>query len=311
MRIQIKKSKIMRLATTTGDFLGYTSSQMKAVKYISSAGFRYLDYSFGMDYNNHKGIFSDAWEAYLNDLIRLADCLQVEFVQAHAPLGMPLIQNAERDDLIAATKHGIRCCAALGIKNVVVHSGYEAGLSREETFEKNKAFYMELLRCAERYGVNVLTENFNRMWIEDIYWVDSAADLKALVEFVDHPLFHACWDIGHGNMLETPQDEALRILGSDVYALHVQDNLGDKDTHSAPYFGTTNFDSVMHGLSEIGYEGYFTFEANNILPRGDNRRPFHKENRLCRAPLGLRIQAEKFLYEIGKYILSEYDCFEE
>jgi len=36
-----------------------------------------------------------------------------------------------------------------------------------------------------------------------------------------------------------------------------------------------------------------------------------KRKRLWKAPLSLRIQAEKLLYETGKTILSAYDCFEE
>ena len=128
---------------------------------------------------------------------------------------------------------------------------------------------------------------------------------------IDHPLCHACWDAGHGNMQELPQDEALRVLGSHVRALHVQDNFGAGDNHIAPFFGTLNLDSLMNGLSEIGYQGYFTFEATNILLPGDRRRPYEKEQRLLSAPLSLRLKAEELLYEIGKATLEAYDCFEE
>lgn len=96
-----------------------------------------------------------------------------------------------------------------------------------------------------------------------------------------------------------------------MYALHIQDNLGDTDAHIAPFFGSLNMDALMHGLMDIGYKGYFTFEAGNILPPPKQRRPFEKDKCLLRAPLELRIQAEKFLYEIGRCTLSAYDCYEE
>lgn len=300
----------MKLATTTSDFSAYTLSQIDSIKWIHSAGFRYLDYSFGMDYSNHSGVFASDWRPYLRSLRRQADELQISFIQAHAPMGSPIAQNEDQQVLIDVTKHCIRCCKELGIENIVVHSGYEPQTTKEQTFKRNKAFYMKLLRYAEKYNINILTENFNSMCIPGIYWIDSAADLKELVEYVDHPLFHACWDVGHGNMGSTPQDESLRILGDTVYALHVQDNAGERDTHFAPFFGTTNFDSVMCGLHDINYQGFFTFEATNLLGRDVDRNVYHREKRLHRAPLELRIHAESLLYEIGKSILSAYHCYE-
>ena len=199
----------------------------------------------------------------------------------------------------------------LGIPNIVVHSGYAPNLSVEETFERNKAFYGELLPVAERFGVEILTENFNRMYKPDVYWVDSAEDLRALIDYIDHPLLHACWDAGHGNLQELPQDQALRLLGSHVHALHVQDNLGDKDTHIAPFFGTLNLDALMHGLADIGYSGYFTFEASRMLLPAAQRRPFAADGRLACAPVELRVKAEALLYEIGRTVLDQYGCLEE
>lgn len=279
------------------------------MQYIRKAGFRYLDYSFELDYRGRTGVFLAGWETYLEQLKRKADELGVTFVQAHSPMGRPIAQDNQA--LIEDTNRCIESCGKLGIPNIVVHSGYLKGISKGECFEKNKAFYQELLKVAEQYGVNILVENFNKMHVENLYWIDNAADLKEMVDYVDHPLFHACWDTGHGNMQETSQDEALRILGEHVYALHVQDNLGDDDSHMAPFCGTMNLDSLMHGLADIGFKGYFTFEAGYMLRPLKGRRLFEKDQRLGQAPLELRIQAERLLYEMGKYILDAYGCLEE
>lgn len=301
----------MKLATTTGDFNAYTSSQEESMQYIREAGFQYLDYNFGMDYNRKNGIFSTDWKQHLNQILKQTESLQVNFVQAHAPMGDPIIQNAAHADFMEANKRCIECSAALGIKNLVIHSGYEQGLSRAQTFERNRLFYQELLSVAECFGVNILVENFNKMCIEGMYWIDCATDLREMVDFVNHPLFHACWDAGHGNLQEMPQDEELRILGEHVYALHVQDNLGNTDSHMAPFFGSLNLDSLMHGLIDIGYKGYFTFESGNIFLPASQRRAFTKDDRLLQAPLSLKKKAEGLLYEIGKVTLEAYGCFEE
>ncbi len=299
----------MKLATTTGDLGGYVPSLEIAMEYLREAGFRYLDYNFGSDYSGRTGIYSANATEYIENIRKKADLLGVRFVQSHAPMGKPIVKDNEA--FIADTIACIDACHALEIPSLVVHSGYIQGLSKEETFEKNKEFFMPLLHHAEKYGVNILVENFNKMCVDNLYWIDNAPDLLAMIEYVDHPLFHAVWDTGHGNMQDMPQDEALKILGSHVMALHVQDNMENEDSHMAPFFGTLNLDSLMHGLLAIDYKGYFTFEAGNIFLPQSKRRSFEKDTRLLRAPLSLRLEAMKFLYAIGKCILEAYDCFEE
>ena len=301
----------MKLATTTGDFGEYTISQQDCLRYIRQAGFRYADYNFGMDLIERTGVYADNWKEYIEDVNRTAAELGIKLVQSHAPMGKPLVHNEDHPQFVADTKRCIEACALMGIPNLVVHSGYIHGITKEECFDRNRDFFMDLLTFAEPFGVNILVENFNRMCVDGLYWIDNAPDLRALIDHVNHPLFHAVWDAGHANMQEMPQDEALRIVGHHVYALHVQDNFGDGDNHIAPFFGTLNLDSLMYGLIDIGYNGYFTFEAGHILLSPEKRRPFDKDQRLLRAPLSLRIKAEELLYEIGKATLEAYGCFEE
>lgn len=297
----------MKLATTTGDFGDYTESQVSALEYIRRAGFRYADYGFTLDYRRRNGVYSENFDAYVNEIGEAASSLGIKLVQAHAPLGKPLAD----EQLLEDTLRCVDACGAWGIPNLVVHSGYLRGLSPEETFERNKAFFLPLLHRAERYGLNILVENFNKMDVEGLYWIDNAPDLLRMIECVDHPLFHAVWDVGHANMQEMPQDEALRLLGSHIRALHIQDNMGDADTHLVPFLGTLNLDSVMNGLLDIGYDGYFTFEIGKFFNAAENRRPYERDTRLASAPLELRLAFENYLYELGKCVLEKYGCFEE
>lgn len=299
----------MKLATTTGDFAGYTRSQTESIQYIHAAGFRYLDYNFGTDYARRNGIYGDDFQKYVEEVRSTVDSLGMKFVQSHSPMGKPIAPD--NTAFLADTIRCVEACGAIGIPSIVVHSGYDVGLTKEEAFEKNKAFFMPILEAGERHDVDILVENFNKMSKPDVYWIDNAPDLLALIEYVDHPRFHAVWDTGHGNMQEMSQDEALRILGKHVRALHVQDNMGNSDSHFAPYFGTLNLDSLMHGLIDIDYKGYFTFEAGNILQSEKKRRVYEADTRLFRIPLSLRLEAEKFLYQIGKTVLEAYNCFEE
>jgi sugar phosphate isomerase/epimerase len=299
----------MKLATTTGDFHSYTYDQAECLRYIREAGFRYADYSFGSDYSTRGGIYAEDHEAYFERIKLAAEEIGIRLVQAHAPLGSPLAEDGGQ--FLADTIRCVDACGAWGIPNLVVHSGYAHGLSVEETFAANKKFYAPILEHAEKYGVNILVENFNKMHVEGLYWIDNATDLLELIDYIDHPLFHAVWDTGHGNLQETPQDEEIRRLGHHICALHVQDNMGDRDAHLLPFLGTMNIDAVMNGLREIGYDGYFTFEVGGIFTRPNEKRPYAADTRLAKAPLSLKCAAERYLYELGKCVLEAYDCYEE
>lgn len=297
----------LQLATTISDFDAYTDNSLDAIRYTHAAGFSLQDYSFGADFSRRNGFLGNDPEGYLREVLRLADKLGVRFVQAHAPMGRPIVKNEEYEDFMEVNHRCIEYCGKLGIPNIVVHSGYAFDLTKEQCFEQNKEFYNKLLPTAEKYNVNILTENFNIMCVDRVYWVDNARDERELIEYVDHPLFHGCYDTGHGNMNKIPTDEALRILGEHTFALHVQDNFGDDDSHFAPFFGSLSLDALMHGLQEIDYKGYFTFEAGILAP-AYKRKNYAADTRLKQAPLHIKIQAEKLLYDIGVCILDAYDA---
>ena len=170
---------------------------------------------------------------------------------------------------------------------------------------------MPILEAGVQYGVKILTENFNKMEFDDIYWIDNATDLIEFIEFVNHPNLYVLWDAGHANLQEMSQEEELTKLGDLVSGLHIHDNYGDFDNHMPPFWGTMSMDSLMQGLFAIGYKGYFTLESENIFLSGEHRRVNTNNPRLLKAPLDLRIKAEALLYEVGKTILKAYDCFEE
>lgn len=179
----------MKLATTTSDFHDYTHSQTECLGYIREAGFRYADYSFGLDRAHRMGVYAENYEAYLHEVRTAADRLGIRLVQAHSPMGTPLTDPD--GSFLADTIRCVDACGAWGIPNLVVHSGYTRGLDRQQTLIANKEFFAPILERAEKYGVNILVENFNIMCVPGLYWIDNATDLRALIDLVDHPLFHA------------------------------------------------------------------------------------------------------------------------
>ena len=130
----------MKLATTTGDFAAYTTDIKECVKYIHDAGFRYIDYNFGGDYRQQTGAFAPDWQKRMMELRAYAESLGMKFIQSHAPMGSPIVEGPDYEPFIEMNLRCIECCALLGIDRMVVHSGYEYGLTKEECFARNKKF---------------------------------------------------------------------------------------------------------------------------------------------------------------------------
>lgn len=309
------------MATTNGGTLTiYFNTEDDRIRYVADMGFKYLDFSFYRNMTPDSILMGDHWEVEAN---RLADIIQecgLEVIQSHAPGVNPLDQSHQEENL-AMILRTIECCNVMGIPTTVFHFGTDQNITKEEFLARNKEFVQRLIPQLERTGVQLLIENIGSP--SDRYFLRNGEELKEAIEYIDHPLVNACWDTGHANAWEDDQYKSITALGSRLKGLHVEDNLGGfnlqtnawtADLHTMPYFGSVNFDAVIQALLDINYEGYFTFEVD--VPRlGFNRRDFtyngKQVNRLKVAPLFVKQQTDQLMYQIGKYMLSQYGCFEE
>ena len=304
----------MKIATTTADFGAFCRNDIDRIRELHRAGFRYVDlsmYSLTPDCDYMK----DNWRDAVNALKKEADTLGMTFVQAHSQGGNPLKDDASHVEfLLAATKRSIEICEMLGIPNTVVHSGYAKGIGKEEWFEKNRLFYKELFSTMERCGVNVLIENSTAVNMKDKYFVNSGKDMAEFLRFVDHPQLHACWDTGHANC-EGPQYDDILALGSELYAIHYNDNHGKSDEHLLPYLGTLNHDEVMNALIDVDFKGYFTLECtSSLIPYRywlGSRRTFARDERLSHPQLFMQRHLEALMYDTANHILSAYGLAEQ
>ncbi len=301
----------MKLATTTGDFAIYAGHQER-IAHLHQAGFRYIDLSL-YEAADMEIFMQPDWINKAKELKAYAEKLGMRFVQAHSPGFNPLQrdENWERD--VAMTIRSIEVCGVLGIPCTVVHAGWAQRIGREEFFARNLEFYRMLFPVMDQYGVSVLIENSAKSNMGECYYFLDGADMKAFLQTADHPLLHACWDTGHAN-IEGHQYEDIIALGDDLYALHVNDNHGSCDEHIFPFTGTMCLDEVMCALREIGYRGYFTFEATATLVKQDSwphrRMGYRNAALLADPPAFLYDRLETSLYAIGQHILTAYDCFE-
>lgn len=219
-----------------------------------------------------------------------------------------------------ANTRAIEACGYLGIRKIVVHSGCAEELrypgDKEKYFEVNRKFFERLYPAMEKHNVKVLIENGPGA---SAYFFLRGQEMADFIDYCGHPLLGACWDTGHGNIATDSIYDELTDLGDRLEALHVQDNFGTHDDHLAPYMGTLGIDGLMNALLSGSFAKrgcYFTFECDNIISRegacAANRNHDKRFRRLaCEPTLELKKAAVTFMYEIGKNILTAYDCFEE
>lgn len=315
----------MKLATSTGDFDCYVPSTVESIKNYKGSKFKYLNLgqqgTFHFFSNN-----DDDYKRLANEWGDAAEFAGLGFVVSHAPcLHTPILSaiTNPNDEIycrnIRAIRRSIEICHILGIKRIVVHACTSKNITVEEFYQYNKMFYGDLLDLAEKYNIIIMTEN----WDSYQYKFSTGKDLRNFIDFIDHPLLAACWDTAHSNIdpvaRELGQYENIIALGDKLKGLHISDNFGDCHHHSWPFAGIINFDSIMQGLLDVKYDGYFTFEAGYTLLHHKNI-PYHRKEwehngetvtKLLNPSFDLKKKAVDLLYETGKYILQTYDCFEE
>ena len=302
----------MKLVTTTGDLSPYFENRSVAapLEAMRETGFRHIDLSFySVIYKGSPWIMpGDGWKREVEDSLKSAGRYGLDFCQAHSPDGVHFREGEERDALILATKRTIEACAMLGIPHTVIHAA-GCGRSEAEFRRRNIAFYRLFEEDAEKYGVDMLTENSAEAWNPE-YFLRTGREMREFVEEAGIRRLHLNWDTGHGNVQGCGQYDDIIAMGDELRALHIQDNDGYADAHLMPMSGTTSFDDVIRGLIDAGYRGDFTFEGSNTLRRANSwpwfRRNVKAGDRLAAPPLALQQKQIALMREMGIWMLESY-----
>lgn len=298
----------MKLATMTGVFARYCSSYIDQIRHIYEAGFRYVDLTLDNIKENDELMLSAHWREKAAEINAFMKDMGMEFVQSHAPSTNPMKSKEAFEEDVRKTSRAIAVCGALGVPQIVVHAGCRKDATKEEWYAENGRFFKKLLPVAEENHVMILHENTTSINIPH-FFTKTGKEMRAFSEYINHPLFHSCWDVGHAK-LEGPQYEEILALGDDLRGVHIHDNR-QRDEHIIPFFGTINMAEVMQGLIDIGYAGAFTFEAPATLLHGAWRPNFKEDKRLLEPTIKMQKALEKFLYTVGEHILKTFDAFEE
>ncbi|MBQ4050499.1 MAG: sugar phosphate isomerase/epimerase [Oscillospiraceae bacterium] len=253
----------MDLSTSINIFFGQGSvtAQMQRVY---DAGFRTMDINFNdwMELRDENGWFSalPRWECWLSEIEKFVYLHGVRLNQSHGPL-FDIFEESERTDhLREMCALSLESAARLGIPWVVMQPGTVPG-DMALSFTRTRDFYAPLAALAKELGTGIVFENTP----EEGSFGGRPEHLIALCDSLAGFPVGVCWDIGHAHIQGLDQRKAITMLGNRLRCLHIQDNDGRSDGHTAPYYGTVRWDEILTALKESGYQGDLTLEAQRFV----------------------------------------------
>ena len=237
----------------------------KAFEMIRKAGFDAVDYPLFRT-NPDDNILGDDYLERAANTKRLLDKYDLVCNQTHAAFGNSKF-NSPMDTTHREYRSivlGMEYSAILGAQHVVVH-GVPCPMGIDIVAQTVK-YYQSLEPYAKQFGVKIAVENMipsSMLNTIDLF--------NATLEQLDPEWFVALFDVGHAFLNHiAPETFIRKILPGRLQGLHVHDNSGVVDTHTAPYLGKIQWDYVLEALAEVRYPGDFTFEsAGGLLT------PFH------------------------------------
>jgi len=285
----------MKLSANS-NFVAKAFGLPKAVAMMADAGFDAVDYSaFDEEF------YSDFHDrSFYQDARKLAEDRGLYFNQAHAPFPSSYGDDVKDSERFGHIVNSMKIASWLGVENIVVHPvqhlDYATRGIPEKLFDMNMAFYKSLIPYCEEYNIRVAVEN---MWQYPKTVSHSTCsrpeEFFRYMEGLDSLHFVACLDTGHALLVKEKPDDMVRALGKKyLRALHVQDIDGIHDTHTLPYYGITDWESLLEALAEIDYQGDLTYEAGNFF---------------AGLPQPLWQDGLKYMVAVGRYMISRFEAF--
>ena len=268
------------------DFIHPAAEQLKRT---NAGGFKYIDMNFwDWGHSPKSPLMNDGWEDWVKGIGEKGAELGVTFHQAHAMVYNPFVDDPLNESRIIAAQRSVIGAGILGVDWVVFHAIDTDDKDDETKLRRNMEWLKPYVELAGKHNTGIALENFSDGGKHSRYCTVTE-HLPVLVDSFKADNVGICWDIGHAHCNKLEQYPEIMKLGKRLKVLHVQDNNGLSDQHTAPYYGTVNWNEVKRALVDVGYEGEFTFEAHMLVRS---------------VPEDCKNDAIKLLYSIGEHIVN-------
>jgi D-psicose/D-tagatose/L-ribulose 3-epimerase len=113
--------------------------------------------------------------------------------------------------------------------------------------------YQEIGPVLAEHGVTLAIEPLNRF---ETYFLNTAADAKALCDQVGHPSVGVLFDTFHANIEEKDISAGYRMVGGHLKHVHTCEN-----DRGIPGSGHVEWAAVFQALRDLNYDGWLTIES--------------------------------------------------
>lgn len=170
----------------------------------------------------------------------------------------PAVRRAAVDRL----RWAIDCAHALGADVLCgpLHSAFKVFSGQGPTDDevaRSADVLREAAEHAESAGVLLAIEALNRF---ECYLVNTASQLRALCELVDHPSVRAHYDTHHMHIEERDAGDAVLTCTPVLGHVHISEN-----DRGIPGRGQVDWHGTFDALREAGYDGWLVIEAFSRL----------------------------------------------
>ena len=253
----------------------------------------------GIDFNNDVSEYctTEHDAEFYRSLGEYAKSRGVAICQAHAPFPSSYVEEDKSAKRFEEIVQGIKNAAYLGAPMIVVHPCVHLDFAVEGNpeilFDYNLNFYKKLIPVARECGIKIAIENIGRVSI-----TSTPERLNKLFDTLCDPVFTVCFDVGHCLLQGVDPAEAIRAIGERLVdgCTHVHDNNGDRDTHTLPYYGKVEWESVMKALADIDYAGDLNYEASAFIKD---------------IPVALYEDGLTYMAKVGKYLIERFEFYKE
>ncbi len=236
---------------------------------------------------------------YAKKLRDTADRCGIRCNQAHAPFASSTGDPEKDERIFKAIVRSMEATSILGAKTIVVHPIHHLPYATcaAELKEMNMVFYRRLIPFCEEFHIQAACENMWQYNKKAGRIIDSVCsqphEFCQYLDDLNSPWIVGCLDVGHTALTDADLAFFIRTMGPRrLRALHVHDNDLREDSHTLPFTLDIDFSALTTALAEIGYEGDFTFEADNFIRK---------------MPPELESDALCFMEKLGRYLVSQIE----
>ena len=243
----------------------------KAIELISNAGFDGVDFSFYFADENDS-MLDENYQEHADVINTMIKEKNMSCNQAHAPFRL-----SYGEEFTTNNKHYLEILRAmefasiLGVENIVIHAITVP--KDKDLFEYNLNYYKTFEPFCAKFNIHIAIENlFSYDSKRDCYdsVLGTPQELISMIDALHSEWFVVCVDVGHCALTGTEPEQFISKLNhNSLKALHIQDNDYRGDKHWLPYMGNLNWDNITKSLSQIRYNGDFTFEIFNFINKFD------------------------------------------